>query len=96
MKPNYKVGDKIDRYDLCETCPFCGSDKEMEMEDTDMFGSQWTKWCPDCELEISFESKTYITDIQINHSPKFDEDNFTTDEVIFPVPINPNFIMKRL
>lgn len=82
MKPNYKVGDEIDRYDMCDTCPFCGSEKEMETEDTDMFGSQWTKMCPDCDFEISFESKTYVTDIQVHHAPKFDEDNFTTDQVI--------------
>lgn len=82
MKPNYKVGDQIDRYDLCETCPYCNSEKEMEMEDTDMYGSQWIKFCPDCDFEICFESKTFVTHIEIKHSPKFDEDNFTTDEVI--------------
>ena len=61
----YEIGQQIDRYDMCETCPFCDSEKEMEMEDTDMYGTQFTKWCPDCESSISFEMKCFVTDIQI-------------------------------
>lgn len=78
----YKVGQELDRMNGIMSCPYCESDKEMECEDTDLFGKSWTKWCPECELEIYCESKVFITDIQIKHRPTFEDEEFPTDEVI--------------